>query len=38
MERDKTWLILPLIAFTKFESKGYEITVGWLNKTFSFIF
>ena len=34
MKRDKTWLILPLIAFTKFESKGYEITVGWLTKTF----
>jgi hypothetical protein len=35
MERDKTWLIFPMLAYVKYVDGINEITVGWLNKTYS---
>ncbi len=35
MEKDKTWLIFPMLAYVKYVDGINEITVGWLNKTYS---
>ena len=35
MEKDKTWLIFPMLAYVKYVDGINEITVGWLNKTFT---
>jgi len=38
MKETKTWLILPLIAFSINVDKSKEITLGWLSFTYSIIF
>jgi hypothetical protein len=38
MKKPKTWLILPLVAFSINEDKSKEITLGWLSFTYSIIF
>ena len=35
MKKDKTWLIFPMLAYVKYVDGTNEITVGWLNKTYS---
>jgi hypothetical protein len=37
MREPKTWLILPLIAFSINADKSKEITLGWLCFTYSII-
>ena len=32
MTKDKTYFILPVIAFTLYASGQKEITIGWLGK------
>ena len=34
MKRDKSWLILPMISFTKFADGTKEISFGWLTKSY----
>lgn len=34
MKEDKTWLILPMIAFSKNADGTREISFGWLAKTY----
>ena len=33
---DKSYLILPLLAYTKHEDGTKEITIGWLTNTITF--
>ena len=35
MKKDKTWLIFPMLSYAKYTDSANEITVGWLNKTYS---
>jgi len=34
MKKDKTWLILPLIAYTKNANGERELTFGWLTEIY----
>lgn len=38
MKKDKTWLILPFLAFSKYEDGTKEVTFGWLTKAYTFKF
>lgn len=31
-KKDETWLILPLLAFSKYDYGKKELVIGWLNK------
>jgi len=33
MKQDKAWLILPMLAYTKYSNGVNEISFGWLTKT-----
>ena len=35
MKKDKAWLIFPMLLYAKYVDGTNEITVGWLNKTYS---
>jgi len=34
MKKDKSWLILPMLAFNKYADGTKEVSFGWLNKTY----
>ena len=34
MKENKTWLIFPMLAYSKYADGKREITFGWLNKTY----
>lgn len=34
MEQDKTWLLLPMLAYSKYSDGSREVSFGWLNQTF----
>ena len=34
MKQDKTWLLLPMIAYTKYQNGNKEFSFGWLSKIF----
>lgn len=38
MSRNKSWLIIPLFIFTKYENGKYEIIIGWLTKALTITF
>jgi hypothetical protein len=38
MKKDKTYLLLPMIAYTKKVNGKKEITIGWLTKLYWFEF
>lgn len=33
-QRTKTWLLLPMLAYSKFSDGTREFSFGWLRKTF----
>jgi hypothetical protein len=33
MREDRAWLLLPLLAYTKYSNGTREISFGWLTKT-----
>ena len=33
MKEDKSWLILPMLAYTKYGNGTHEISFGWLTRT-----
>jgi len=35
MEEDKTWLIFPMLAYTKYDDGSSEFFLGWLRKTWT---
>jgi hypothetical protein len=35
MNDNKTWIILPVLIFTKYKNGKKEVIIGWLNKTYS---
>jgi hypothetical protein len=37
-KKDKTYLVFPLLAFTKMKDGSKELTFGWLNRTWYLIF
>jgi hypothetical protein len=38
MREDKTWIILPVLAFSLNADGTKEVMLGWLNKTYWFEF
>ena len=36
MKQDKTWLIFPMLAYSKCSDGTNEISFGWLNRTYWF--
>lgn len=34
MKRDKTWLLLPMLAYSKYSDGTWEISFGWIRRTF----
>ena len=34
MKQDKTWLLLPMLAYSKYSDGAREFAFGWLNQTF----
>ena len=34
MKEDKTWLLLPMLAYSKYSDGTKEFYFGWLTKTF----
>jgi hypothetical protein len=36
MKEDKTWLIFPMVAYTKYANGSSEFFLGWLRKTWTF--
>ena len=34
MKKDKAWMILPMLAYTKYINGDREITIGWLRKCY----
>jgi hypothetical protein len=34
MKQDKTWLLLPMFAYSKYSDGTQEISFGWITKTF----
>lgn len=33
-KKDKSWLILPLLIFSKYGNGSFEIAIGWLTNTY----